>query len=76
MIDKNSATELMGTVAFTFIAGFGGLCLAVPLASVFAEVNASTFWPYAIAGFLVGAPFGLVGYRLRERFMDNTLEVQ
>jgi len=76
MIDGDLAAEAMGTVAFTCIAGFLGLCLAVPLASVFAEVNAATFWPYAIAGFVIGAPFGLVGYRLRERFLERTLEVQ
>lgn len=76
MVDKDSVTELMGSLAFVFIAGFGGLCLAVPLASVFTEVNSSTFWPYAVAGFVVGAPFGLVGYRFRERFIEDTLEVQ
>lgn len=77
MVNQDAAAELMGSVAFTFIAGFAGLCLAIPIASVFvAEVNATNFWPYAATGFLVGAPVGLAGYRLRERFLDRTLQVQ
>lgn len=76
MIDTDTVAELMGSVAFMSIAGFAGLCVAVPLASLFVEVNPSTFWPYAAAGFLVGAPFGLFGYRFRERFIDGTLEAQ
>jgi len=76
VIDKDAVAELMGSVAFGLIAGFGGLCLAVALSSLFVAVDASNFWPYALAGFAVGAPVGLLGYRLRERFVEGTLEVQ
>ncbi|PSQ58052.1 hypothetical protein BRD18_06650 [Halobacteriales archaeon SW_7_71_33] len=55
-MDKDAAAELMGSVAFGLIAGFGGLCLAVALSSLFVAVDASNFWPYALAGFAVGAP--------------------
>jgi len=77
VVNKDFASEVMGTLAFAFIAGFGGLSLAVVIASFFvAEVTPSNFQPYAAAGFLLGAPVGLVGYRLRERFLERTLEVQ
>lgn len=76
-VTTDLVAEVMGSVAFVLIAGFAGLCLAVPLAHVFVgEITTTNFWPYAAAGFLVGAPIGLVGYRLRERFIEDTLEVR
>lgn len=70
-------SEVMGSVGFAITAGFAGLCLAVPLAHVFVgEITTTNFWPYAAAGFLVGAPIGFAGYRLRERFVEDTLEVR
>jgi len=75
-MDKDAIAELMGSVAFALIAGFGSLCLVVALSSVFVPIDATNFWPYALVGFAVGAPVGLVGYRLRERFLRRTLEVQ
>jgi hypothetical protein len=75
-LTKDLVTEIMGSVAFVLIAGFAGLCLAVPLAHLFVgEITTTNFWPYAVIGFVAGAPLGLIGYRLRERYLDETIEI-